>query len=75
VQGIAIIARGTRENRTPPCDDDDVFYLLKYRVPHGSQSLDSYYRPTAGKSSSPAGLSTLVYEYVVDCATASRVWV
>jgi hypothetical protein len=38
-------------------------------------SLDSYSRPTTGKSSSPAGLSsirsTLVYEYVVDCASAS----
>jgi hypothetical protein len=34
-------------------------------------SLDSYCRPTAGKSSSPAGLSTLVYAYVVDCAPAS----
>jgi hypothetical protein len=34
-------------------------------------SLDSYCRPAAGKSSSPAGLSTIVYAYVVDCATAS----
>ena len=34
-------------------------------------SLDSYNRPTAGKSSSPAGLSTLVYAYVVDSASAS----
>jgi hypothetical protein len=34
-------------------------------------SLDSYSRPTAGKSSSPAGLSTLVYAYVVDRAPAS----
>jgi len=34
-------------------------------------SLDSCCRPTAGKSSSPAGLSTLVYAYVVDCAPAS----
>jgi len=34
-------------------------------------SLGSYCRPTAGKSSSPAGLSTLVCAYVVDCAPAS----
>ena len=34
-------------------------------------SLDSCCRPTAGKSSSPAGLSTLVYAYAVDCAPAS----
>jgi hypothetical protein len=34
-------------------------------------SLDSYYRPTAGKSSSPAWLSTVVYAYVIDCAPAS----
>jgi hypothetical protein len=34
-------------------------------------SSDSYCRPTAGKSSIPAGLSSLVYAYVVDCATAS----
>ena len=34
-------------------------------------SLDNYCRPTAGKSSSPAGLSTLVYAYVVDRAPAS----
>jgi hypothetical protein len=34
-------------------------------------SLDSYCRPTTGKSSSPAGLSTLVYTYVVDCTPAS----
>ena len=35
-------------------------------------SLDSFCRPTAGKSSIPAGLSPLcVYAYVVDCATAS----
>jgi hypothetical protein len=34
-------------------------------------SLDSYCRPTAGMSSNPAGLSTLVYAYVVDCAPAS----
>jgi hypothetical protein len=34
-------------------------------------SLDSCCRPTACKSSSPAGLSTLVYAYVVDCAPAS----
>jgi hypothetical protein len=34
-------------------------------------SLDSCCRPTTGKSSSPAGLSTLVYAYVVDCAPAS----
>ena len=33
--------------------------------------LDSYSRTTAGKSSSPAGLSTLVYTYVVDRAPAS----
>ena len=33
-------------------------------------SLDSFCRPTAGKSSSPAGLSTLVYANVVDCAPA-----
>jgi len=43
--------------------------------PHPShtltQSLDSYCRPTAGKSSRPAGLSTLIYAYVVDCAPAS----
>ena len=32
--------------------------------------LDSYCRPTVGKSSSPAGKSTLVYAYVVDCACA-----
>jgi hypothetical protein len=32
-------------------------------------SLDNYCRPT--KSRSPAGLSTLVYAYVVDCAPAS----
>jgi ribosomal protein S27E len=34
-------------------------------------SLHSCCRPTAGKSSSPAGLSTLVYAHVVDCAPAS----
>jgi hypothetical protein len=34
-------------------------------------SLDTYSRPTAGKSSSPSGLSTLVYAYVVDRAPAS----
>jgi hypothetical protein len=34
-------------------------------------SLGSYNRPIAGKSSIPAGLSTLVYAYVVDTATAS----
>jgi hypothetical protein len=34
-------------------------------------SLDSCCRPTASKSSSPTGLSTLVYAYVVDCAPAS----
>jgi hypothetical protein len=34
-------------------------------------SLDSFCRPTAGKSSIPAGLSPLVYAYVVDCASAS----
>jgi hypothetical protein len=34
-------------------------------------SLHSCCRPSAGKSSSPAGLSTLVYAYVVDCAPAS----
>ena len=34
-------------------------------------SLDSYCRPTAGKCSSPAGLSTRVYAYVVDFAPAS----
>jgi hypothetical protein len=34
--------------------------VLKYRVPHGSH----------GKSSRPAGLSILVYAYVVDCAPA-----
>jgi len=34
-------------------------------------SLDSFCRPTAGKSSSPAGLFPLVYVYVVDCAPAS----
>jgi hypothetical protein len=34
-------------------------------------SLDSSSRPTAGKSSSPAGLSTLVYAYVVHRAPAS----
>jgi len=35
-------------------------------------SLDSFCRPTAGKSSSPAGLFLpLVYAYVVDCASAS----
>jgi hypothetical protein len=33
--------------------------------------LDSFCRPTAGKSSSPAGLFPLVYPYVVDCAPAS----
>ena len=37
-----------------------------------SLSLDSFCRPTAGKSSIPAGLSPLcVYAYVVDCAPAS----
>ena len=35
-------------------------------------SLDSFCRPTAGKSSIPAGLSPLVYAYVVDCASASH---
>ncbi len=35
-------------------------------------SLDSCSRQTAGKSSSSAGLSTLVYAYVVDCAHASH---
>jgi len=34
-------------------------------------SLDSFCRPTAGNSSIPAGLSPLVYAYVVDCAPAS----
>ena len=34
-------------------------------------SLDSCCRPTAGKPSGPAGLSTLVYACVVDCAPAS----
>jgi hypothetical protein len=34
-------------------------------------SLNSYCRPTAGKSSSPAGLSNLVYAYVEDRASAS----
>jgi hypothetical protein len=34
-------------------------------------SLDSYCKPTTCKSSSPAGLSTLVCVYVVDCASAS----
>jgi hypothetical protein len=34
-------------------------------------SLDSFCRPTAGKSSSPPGLFPLVYAYVVDCASAS----
>jgi hypothetical protein len=34
-------------------------------------SLDSCCRPTAGKCCSPAGLSTLVYAYVVDSAPAS----
>jgi hypothetical protein len=34
-------------------------------------NLDSYSRPTAGKPSSPPGLSTLVYVYVVDRAPAS----
>ena len=34
-------------------------------------SLDSFCRPTAGKSSSPAGLFPFVYAYVVDCAPAS----
>jgi tetratricopeptide (TPR) repeat protein len=34
-------------------------------------SLDSFCRPTAGKSSSPAGLFPLMYAYVVDCAPAS----
>jgi hypothetical protein len=34
-------------------------------------SLDSCCRPTDCKSSSPAGLSTLVYAYIVDCAPAS----
>jgi hypothetical protein len=36
-----------------------------------SLSLDSFCRPTAGKSSRPAGLFPLVYAYVVDCAPAS----
>jgi len=36
-----------------------------------TQSLDIFCRPTAGKSSSPAGLFPLVYAYVVDCAPAS----
>jgi len=34
-------------------------------------SLDTFSRPSAGKPSSPAGLSTLVYAYVVDRAPAS----
>jgi hypothetical protein len=34
-------------------------------------SLDSFCKPTAGKSSSPAGLYPPVYAYVVDCAPAS----
>jgi hypothetical protein len=34
-------------------------------------SLDSLCRPTAGKSSSPAGLFPRVYAYVVDCAPAT----
>jgi hypothetical protein len=38
--------------------------------PH-TLSLDSFCRPTAGKSSSPAGLFPLVYACVVDCAPAS----
>ena len=46
---------------------------LRIRILTHSQSLslDSNCRPTAGKSSSPAGKSTLVYAYVVDCASAS----
>jgi len=48
-------------------------YVKLYRAFTHSHtlSLDSYCRPTAAKSSSPAGLSTLVYAYVVDCAPAS----
>ena len=34
-------------------------------------SSESYCSPPAGKSSSPAGLSTIVHAYIVDCAPAS----
>ena len=48
------------------------FLLASVSFTHShTLSLESCCRPTACKSSSPAGLSTLVYAYVVDCASAS----
>jgi hypothetical protein len=45
---------------------------LRIRILHKlTLSLDSFFRPTASKSSSPAGLFALVYAYVVDCVPAS----
>ncbi len=42
----------------------------RLRIRVHTLSLDSHSRPTAGKSSSPAGLSTLVCAYAVDLAPA-----
>jgi hypothetical protein len=56
-----------------PCRFSDLglnFLLASAYCTH-TLSLDSYCRPTAGKSSSPAGLSTLVHAYVVHRAPAS----
>ena len=56
-----------------PCRFSDLglnFLLASAYCTH-TLSLDSYCRPTAGKSSSPARKSTLVYAYVVDCTPAS----
>ncbi len=48
------------------------FLLVSASFTHSNTlSLDSCCRPTAGKSSSPAGLSTLVYVCVVDCVSSS----
>jgi len=47
-------------------------YASAFFTHYNTLSLDSFCRPTAGKSSSPAGLFLpLVYAYVVDCAPAS----
>jgi hypothetical protein len=48
------------------------FFLASASFTHFyTLSLDSYCRPTAGKSSNPAGLSILVHACVLDCAPAS----
>ncbi len=53
-----------------PCwfSDLGLNFLLAsaYCTHEHTRGLDSYSRPTAGKSSSPGGLSTLIYGYVVD---------